>query len=83
MLARGRRGGQTPAAALGALFSVALGTLLATSPVLASECKGLEQEACQANEACTWVDSYERKDGRVVRGYCRLRGGRQPAAAES
>lgn len=68
---------------LAGLAGAIFGTLLVAGPVSASECRGLEQEACQANDACTWVDSYERRDGRVVRGYCRLRGGRQPAAEES
>ncbi|MGQ9830795.1 MAG: hypothetical protein ACUVQI_04135 [Thermochromatium sp.] len=42
-------------------------------PVLsASECKGLSQEACIANEQCRWMEGYTRKDGVQVSSHCRL-----------
>lgn len=37
----------------------------------AGQCKSLEQPACEAESACTWVGSYTRSDGREVSGYCR------------
>jgi len=37
----------------------------------ASECKGLENESCIANNACGWVEAYTRKDGREVNAFCR------------
>lgn len=37
----------------------------------ASQCKGLDNGACTKNNACGWVDGYERKDGRKVKSFCR------------
>ena len=34
-------------------------------------CKGMAENDCAASNACRWVDSYKRKDGRDVQGYCR------------
>lgn len=42
----------------------------------ASPCKGLEQKACTANAACSWVRATTRKDGRKVRAYCRIKSNR-------
>lgn len=65
--------------------AIAAGLLLAgaQAPVAANECKGLEQDACQANAACLWVDPYERKDGVKVRGYCRVKSPTKKPAADS
>ena len=34
-------------------------------------CKGMAENDCAASNAYRWVDSYKRKDGRDVQGYCR------------
>lgn len=45
--------------------------MLTGSANAASQCKGLENTACNSNNACSWVNEYERKDGRKVKGFCR------------
>lgn len=37
----------------------------------ASQCKGMAENACQAQAQCTWVDGYTRKDGRSVAAHCK------------
>ena len=37
----------------------------------ASQCKGLDNNACNQNSACGWVESYQRKDGLEVNAFCR------------
>lgn len=56
------------------VFSILFSMLLAPM-VSASEnaCKGVTETQCAASEACRWVASYARKDGREVNGYCRLK----------
>ncbi len=44
----------------------------------ASNCKGLESAACESNVACSWVEGYQRKDGRQVKSFCRAK----PAAKD-
>ncbi|MBT8114957.1 MAG: hypothetical protein KJP04_06240 [Arenicella sp.] len=39
----------------------------------ASQCKSLANNACAANAECTWVQGYERKDGRTVKSFCRAK----------
>lgn len=39
----------------------------------ASACKGLEQSACETSAQCGWVKSYERKDGKQVKAFCRTK----------
>ena len=51
--------------------------MLLQSPVSAAECKGMEKNKCESNGSCTWVDSYQRKDGVKVDGYCRNKGGKK------
>lgn len=35
-------------------------------------CKKLSKEQCDVKtQSCTWVESYERKDGKTVAAYCR------------
>ena len=36
-----------------------------------SQCKGLANGDCASNNACSWVEGYERKDGREVSAFCR------------
>lgn len=50
----------------------------------ASECKGMEQSACEAaTDKCTWVDSYETKTGNKVKAYCRTKPGKPAPKPES
>ena len=51
-------------------IALALG-LFATQAHAASACKGLDNLACAAKEQCSWVQGYERKDGRKVKAFCR------------
>ena len=53
------------------LLAVSLALLLPVSAIAASQCKGMAQTDCAGTEQCRWVDSYVRKDGREVNGYCR------------
>ncbi|QGU31989.1 hypothetical protein [Thermochromatium tepidum] len=47
--------------------------LLTGQPVFAaSECKGLDPDACAANPNCRWMEGYTRKDGVQVSSHCRL-----------
>lgn len=52
---------------------IATGVLLSSMSFSAhaSECKGLDNQTCVTNVACGWVESYERKDGRQVKAFCR------------
>jgi hypothetical protein len=54
-------------------ISAVFAGLMVVSPLVqaASQCKGLPQESCSADPACTWVNAYTRKDGRQVSAYCR------------
>jgi hypothetical protein len=38
---------------------------------IASECKGLEQNACSGNQRCSWVKPYKTTKGRDVAAFCR------------
>ncbi len=58
-----------------ALFA---GLVLASSLTsAASQCKGMQQNACVSDGECVWVQSYTRKDGRSVASHCKLKGGRK------
>lgn len=39
----------------------------------ASQCKGMQQNACGADAQCIWVDGYTRKDGRSVSSHCKTK----------
>lgn len=55
-----------------ALVTTLLSAALLAGPAnAASKCKGLENAACNSAAACGWVNQYERKDGRTVKGFCR------------
>jgi hypothetical protein len=56
------------------LATTAFGVLPAGA---ASHCKGMAENSCANDTACTWVQSYVRKDGREVRGHCKLARGKQ------
>lgn len=44
---------------------------IGSAAVAASQCKGLDNTACVASADCGWVESYQRKDGRDVKAFCR------------
>ena len=49
-----------------------IGAIAISGNVLADDvCKGMAENDCSASSVCRWVDSYRRKDGRDVQGYCR------------
>jgi hypothetical protein len=39
----------------------------------ASACKGKEQKICLTDADCSWVNSYERSDGKTVNAFCRTK----------
>ena len=47
----------------------------------AAECKGMAKGQCEGNNACVWVDSYQRKDGVKVDGYCRSKGTKKSSSS--
>ncbi len=57
--------------------SLVIGTILTSAAfsgqTSASTCKGLEAKACGAEASCTWIQGYERKDGRQVKSFCRAK----------
>lgn len=54
--------------------ALAVGVLLsAPSAFAASQCKGLIENACANDAACSWVEGYTRKDGRTVSSHCRTK----------
>ncbi|ESQ17219.1 MAG: hypothetical protein N838_23950 [Thiohalocapsa sp. PB-PSB1] len=52
------------------------------APASATDCKGMEKKQCESNANCTWVDSYQRKDGIKVDGYCRGKGGKKSSSSK-
>jgi hypothetical protein len=52
-----------------------LGAVSFSGQASAADCKGLENTACDGNNACSWVGGYERKDGRQVKSFCRTKAG--------
>ncbi|MCB1801747.1 MAG: hypothetical protein KDI82_08685 [Gammaproteobacteria bacterium] len=66
------------------ILTVTAGALLALSPFVgaASQCKGMSEQACADDSACTWVQGYTRKDGRAVSSHCKLSRGSRSSAAD-
>jgi hypothetical protein len=60
-----------------AAAGIAIALLAMQGNATAADCKGLEKAKCEGNSSCTWVDSYKRKDGVEVNGYCRAKGGKK------
>ena len=57
---------------------IAAGLMLASSLVsAASQCKGMQENACMSDGECVWVQGYTRKDGRSVSSHCKLKGGKK------
>jgi len=46
----------------------------ASSALAASQCRGIQQDACTAAAECVWVNGYMRKDGRSVSSHCKSKG---------
>jgi hypothetical protein len=44
-----------------------------SAPAAAADCKGKAESQCLSNQACSWVGTYQRKDGRTVKGFCRAK----------
>ena len=42
----------------------------------AASCKGKSQSSCSADNNCSWVSGYKRKDGVKVSGHCRAASGK-------
>jgi len=36
-----------------------------------SPCKGLQQDACNGEQSCSWINSYVTKKGKTINAYCR------------
>jgi len=59
---------------IGIVMATLITVFPASSVVFAqTQCKGLENPTCNQNSLCSWVDSYERKDGVKVNGFCRTK----------
>ena len=51
---------------------IIVGTILSMpASFAASQCKGLVKGDCDKLASCSWVDGYERKDGKKVAAFCR------------
>lgn len=66
-----------------AMLTITGALTLASQSALSAECKGMEKSTCEGQDACTWVDSYKRKDGVQVNGYCRGKGGKKSSSSSS
>lgn len=44
-----------------------------STAMAASQCKGLSDAKCGEAASCSWVEGYERKDGRKVKSFCRTK----------
>ncbi len=53
-----------------AVGAIALGQI-GISRAAESECKGLEQAACENKGSCSWVRSYKTSNGTEVSAFCR------------
>jgi hypothetical protein len=47
--------------------------LISASVSAASQCKGMQQDACASVAECAWVNGYVRKDGRSVASHCKTK----------
>lgn len=53
--------------------------LASTTAFSASQCKGVQQDACAAKAECAWVNGYVRKDGRSVASHCKTKARKKSA----
>lgn len=49
----------------------------------AKSCKGMEQKICLADATCSWVNGYERSDGKKVSSFCRTKAKSKTASAKT
>lgn len=66
-----------------AMLAMTVALTLLSQSAFAVECKGMEKSSCERQNACIWVDSYKRKDGIQVNGYCRGKGGKKSSTSSS
>ena len=62
--------------------ALAIGLALSSPVSAASQCKGLDSNACSTSASCSWVEGYERKDGRKVNAFCRAKAKRTSTAVK-
>jgi len=55
------------------MASLVTGFFVNNIAIAQTQCKGLESTACNEESMCTWVASYERKDGIKVNAFCRAK----------
>jgi hypothetical protein len=65
------------------LAGACLALSLPIPAVAESQCRGMAQTDCAATQHCRWVDSYVRKDGREVNGYCRASSSGSPPQGQA
>jgi hypothetical protein len=53
------------------LLAIALTFSLSTPLYAANTCKGIQEQACDQSDSCTWIKTYKRKDGANIKAYCR------------
>jgi len=53
------------------LIAITLIFSLSTSLYAANTCKGIQKQACNQSDSCTWIETYKRKDGANIKAYCR------------
>jgi hypothetical protein len=66
---------------LGSAVVVTALLITINTSAIAAECKGMAKGQCEGNNACVWVDSYQRKDGVKVDGYCRSKGKKKSSSS--
>jgi len=54
-----------------------------TPAISETMCKGLSENNCAVDSACTWVSSYVTKNGTEVNGYCRVKPGKRSTTKTS
>lgn len=54
-------------------------TSVSSTTFAASQCKGMQEDACLTRTECSWIQGYVRKDGRPVASHCKSRARRKPA----
>ena len=56
-----------------AVLLLGTSTMIAFSPhtFAGNACKGLQQDACNSEQSCSWINSYQTKKGKTINAYCR------------
>ena len=63
-------------------ITVLTAVLLASNATSAQQCSGLDEDNCIQASSCSWINSYERKDGRTVKAFCRAKPGTKQASSD-